>query len=524
MIRLKNAPTLFIFIIISCLSIGCDEEMASVGENPIITPIDTCFLTFLKFDGATCAFDASSKTFYYSLSALEMSFQPTVEFGEDKIELGYNNQAINNKEVHDFGTVRVNSSIAIQAKNCAGNTVEYDLVFTSLPIVQIATKENEVILNEPKITANFQLQDPKFAERGNTESTFTSFIGIETRGGSAQGFDKKSYGLELKEDDLGRDEISESLLGMRDDDDWILDAMFIDPARMRNRVSTDIWLDFQHLYYQEKELKAESATEGQLVEVFVNQDYQGVYMLTERIDRKQLKIKKFKADKAYGYLYKAVSWSGAVTFKNYTDFDPKKATWEGWEQKFPNTEEEGIFWEPLANFTRFVTESSDAEFKANIANELRMDNAVNYYIFMNLLRGDDNTGKNLFMAKYKASEPFFIVPWDLDATWGLFWDQSRTSPDIILSNHLFDRLIRTNADDFRTKLKERWQSARNGIFTKEKLLNYFQKYAQEMEESGAFERERERWAVSNTLAEELNYIDGWMEAQLLFLDEYYGSL
>ncbi len=524
MTQFKNIVLFFFLGLISCLSINCDDGFMSVEENPPVIPKDTCFLTFLKIDGNNCALDVSSNTFYYPLPALEVAFKPTIEFGEDKLELTHNNQAIVNNSSHDFGTVKVNNPITIQVKTCDGNRVDYELIFTSLSVVQIETNANEVILDEPKITVNFQLQDPTYEQRGLTESTFISYAGIETRGGSSLGFDKKSYSLELKEDDLGRDEQSEPLLGMRDDDDWILDAMFIDPARMRNRVSTDIWLDFQQLYYQDKELKGESATEGILVEVFLNKDYQGVYMLTERIDRKQLKIKKFKEDNAYGYLYKAVSWSAAVTFKSYTDFDPTQETWEGWEQKFPDPSDDGIFWEPLADFTRFVTTSSDEAFTANIASELRIDNAVNYYIFMNLLRADDNRGKNIFMAKYKTDEPFFIVPWDLDATWGLFWDQTKVRPNIVLSNHLFDRLISTNAGDFRTRLKDRWQTARNGIFTKERLLKYFQNYATQMEESGAFERERERWGIATTLAEEMEFIEAWIDEQLIFMDDYYGNL
>jgi len=524
MTQLKSLVLLLFLGVITCLSINCDDGFVAVEENSPVIPKDTCFLTFLKIDGTLCALDASSNTFYYPLSALEMAFKPMIEYGEDNVVLTYNNQVIVNKSNYDFGVVKVNTTLNLQVKTCDGNSTDYELIFTSLPVVQIATNANEVILDDPKITVNFQLQDPKHLQRGLSESTFVGYAGIETRGGSALGFDKKSYSLELKEDDLGRDELSESLLGMREDDDWILDAMFIDPARMRNRVSTDIWLDFQKLYYQDKELKGESATEGELVELFLNNDYQGVYMLTERIDRKQLKIKKFKEDKEYGFLYKAVAWSAAVTFKSYTEFDPTKDTWEGWEQKFPDSEDDGIFWEPLANFTQFVTESTDEDFIANIENELRIDNAVNYYIFMNLLRADDNTGKNLYLAKYKISEPFFIVPWDLDATWGLFWDQTRVNPNIVLSNHLFDRLIRTNAGDFRTRLKERWQSARNGMLTKEKLLQYFQNYATQMEESGAFERERERWAVSNTLAEEMTFIEGWIEEQLVFMDGYYMGL
>ncbi|MEM1123264.1 MAG: CotH kinase family protein, partial [Bacteroidota bacterium] len=268
----------------------------------------------------------------------------------------------------------------------------------------------------------------------------------------------------------------------------------------------------------------ESATEGTLVEVLLNNDYQGVYMLTERIDRKQLKLKKFKEGKENGYLYKAAGWGESVTFKGYLEFDPNKPSQIGWEQKFPDPEDEGIFWEPLDALTRFVAESSDADFKANIEKYVQLENIINYYLFLNLLRGDDNTGKNVYLAKYKASEPFFMVPWDLDATWGLFWNQNRVDANAILSNGLFDRLIETDAANFNARLKEQWQYTRTHFFTKEKLFAHFQKYAVEMEKSGAFQRERERWQVENTLAEETDYIEVWIGRRLVVLDNYFLSL
>ncbi|MEM1124232.1 MAG: CotH kinase family protein, partial [Bacteroidota bacterium] len=238
------------FVLITCISTSCGEDMAGLEGNPPVVPKDTCSLDFLRLDGTACALDESSNTFYYALPNLEMDFQPVVEYGEEKVALFIQDKVIANKGVHDLGTVRVNDPITFQVKNCDGGSTDYNLIFTSLPLVQITTNSDEVILDNPKIMANFQLQDPQFAARGLTESTFSSFMGIETRGGNAQSFDKKSYSFELKKDDLGQDERSEPLLGMRDDDDWILDAMFIDPARMRNRVSTDVWLDFQRLYYQ----------------------------------------------------------------------------------------------------------------------------------------------------------------------------------------------------------------------------------------------------------------------------------
>ena len=117
-----------------------------------------------------------------------------------------------------------------------------------------------------------------------------------------------------------------------------------------------------------------------------------------------------------------------------------------------------------------------------------------------------------------------MLPWDLDATWGRYWNGDVTSPDDFLSNGLFDRLIETDADDFKTKLKTRWTASRNNIFTKINLIARFQNYADEMEVSGVFQRDRSKWNLSNSLAGEINYVNSWLDARLIFLDDYFENL
>jgi len=257
----------------------------------------------------------------------------------------------------------------------------------------------------------------------------------------------------------------------------------------------------------------------------LDNEYWGVYAFTERMDRKLLQLTEYDSGNDFGLLYKSVHWeNGTITFNNYFDFDPLSDYWEGWEQKYPDPEDDEIFWNSLAGFTQFAIESSDLEFQNQIPQQLNIDNAVDYYIFLNLLRADDNTGKNIYFSKYNQADKFFIVPWDLDATFGRFWDGSTTATGSILSNNLFDRLIATNTGNFKNKLKQRWSNARNNIFTRNVLMSYFENYATVFEANGTFERERIKWSVANTLTEELDFTSDWIDGRLQFLDDYFDAL
>ena len=113
------------------------------------------------------------------------------------------------------------------------------------------------------------------------------------RGGTSKNYEKKNYAVKLV-DEFGL-KLSASILGMRDDNSWILDAMAVDKARMRNRVAFDIWnaMDVKPYYY-ESEPKVRTGISGKFVELYLNDDYNGIYCLNEKLDRKQLKLKKIK--------------------------------------------------------------------------------------------------------------------------------------------------------------------------------------------------------------------------------------
>nr|GFB93826.1 hypothetical protein [Tanacetum cinerariifolium] len=112
----------------------------------------------------------------------------------------------------------------------------------------------------------------------------------------------------------------------------------------------------------------------------------GIYTLGERIDRKQLKLKKY-TNTIKGELYKGAYWDDAVLFTSLPDFDNKSPYWGGFEYKHP---EEYTDWKNLYDFVRFVETSSDAEFVKQYPSKFDLQNAVDYYIFMNVLRATDN--------------------------------------------------------------------------------------------------------------------------------------
>lgn len=156
---------------------------------------------------------------------------------------------------------------------------------SNLPIVVINTDEND-IPDEPKIEATMGIIDNGVGIINFLSDPFNNYdgnIGIETRGNSTQGFDKKTYTVELW--DEPEEEISAPLLGMGGEEDWILHAMVIDKTQLRIPMSFDIFRNMGHY-----------AANYRYVEVVLNGEYRGVYILTENIKRDDDRVDIAKLD------------------------------------------------------------------------------------------------------------------------------------------------------------------------------------------------------------------------------------
>lgn len=195
-------------------------------------------------------------------------------------------------------------------------------------------------------------------------------------------------------------------------------------------------------YYYADEPKMVNGTRGNYIEVFCNDSYNGLYCMTEKIDRKQFNLKKLKysADSTVvtqrGALYKADDWTREVllggalngsTLK-YTSvpaYNNMSDTWQAYEVKHPDLDDnEPVSWKPLYDLVYFTSGlTNDTKFIADVSKHFDLPNFLDYYLFIELLLTADNQAKNTYLSVYdqSVSPMFSITPWDLDASWGRRW-------------------------------------------------------------------------------------------------------
>lgn len=460
-----------------------------------------------------------------------------------------------------FDNVDCETLYPIELTNASENVdLSAKIRFTFLPIVELNCSS---VNSKAYTTGSLRVTDP--ASLGYDSLMIAAF---KYRGASSSNYQKRSYAIKLR--DENGNSVDRKLLGYRSDNNWILDAMYIDLACMRNRVATDLWNAFEcKPYYADREKKVRTGTRGKFVEVILNGQWWGLYCMTEKMDRKQLKLKKFVPaaqsttgeNEVHGVLYKSNQWTYEVFMghESNDDNDYKqviyphkkvsdyknilgKETWCEYEFKYPDYEDEAVEWRPLHDAANMVATS----FILNIDSvKSRFDYPMlrDYYLFIDLLLATDNHGKNLFWYAYDTQGPegdkLSLAPWDLDGTFGQDWDGVITNTkdvtldfDTYIKNYehgqfaIFD-LIKSRSE-WQQDLKDRYAELRiKGVISGDSIANRFANYASLFEASLADQREQDMWSKAyhsrhKDIQGGATYAESWIRRRVNWLDQKYG--
>ena len=194
---------------------------------------------------------------------------------------------------------------------------------SNLPIVVIETDGGANIPDEPKVLATMKIiwhQDGSrnyLTDIDNPEFlNYDGRIGIEIRGSSSQMFNKKPYGLETLEDDNVTNN-NVSILGMPEENDWILNSLAYDQTGMRDVLS-----------YELSNRLGQYASRSVYCEVMINGNYKGLYVFMEKIKPDKNRVNIEKMDQTCNNFPEVTG--GYITKADKTNGDPVAWTMQGY--------------------------------------------------------------------------------------------------------------------------------------------------------------------------------------------------
>lgn len=404
----------------------------------------------------------------------------------------------------------------------------------SIPLVNICTDIESVNKEEyvPGIIEIFDLQ----ARTEGGQPAVKYNCKLKYRGATSLAYEKKSFAIKMYDDNGEKTDVN--VFGIREDDNWILDAMAIDRARMRNRVCFDLWNLVSRTPY-DTDYDNRNGTAGVFVEVFINGNYHGLYCMTDKINLKLLGLKKAKEEDdgsvvTRGLLYKGSSWTDATTLYGYDETAPTDTEeWEGWELQYPDDYPSAEAWRPLMDFIDLFQEPSDV-FALNYAEYLDKDNLSDYIIMSMACNYGDNVMKNTFLSTVNITEghKYLVTPWDMDMSLGGNWNGGYLDEMAKLTRltklKLFYYLYNENIDGFKDDLARKWDELSQTVFSMENVYQCIDGYADMFTLSGAWNREYLKWngnpvALKENIADETGYVKDWYARNYENMSTMFGT-
>jgi hypothetical protein len=411
---------------------------------------------------------------------------------------------------------------------------------SNLPIVVITTENGLAIPDEPKITAHMGIvnNESGLNEHPGTFNDYDGKIGIELRGATSQFYAKKGYGLETRLENGENNNVS--LLGMPVENDWVLHGPYSDKSLIRNVLA-----------YHFAAAMGQYAPRTRLCELFLNNTYSGVYILTEKIKRDtfRLDIGKLEPhevsgrDVSGGYIFKldkgdedfwvspypAIDGNDIRILYHYPDPDLMPTEQKEYIEDFVTGFEHALagdrFYDPVLGYKPYIDMQSFIDFF--LVNELAK-NVDGYRISTFLHKDKDKLDK---ISPIKAGPV-----WDFNFGFGNadYYDASVTSgwqceymlPDDYWSNPFWWTKLRKDPDYF-NQLVSSWKGYRNSILSDIRVDNVIDSLttlladAQQRNFEAFPVLDQYVWAnnyVGGTYGNEINYLKGWISDRMAWMD------
>lgn len=474
-------------------------------------------LVSTMFNGsAELGYDAPSNTFYCTLGDTPLDDWPEIALsarGADGLQVAW---------IDDYSYDWCSDAIAenYRYELLAYTETEFSyigVVFTAMPIVTVhAGTEIEFINDSP---ARLTVSMPGY------EPIDTAALIHRRGGGFPKMIDKQSYRLELHRIGAnGHDEKTvTSVLGMEPDTDWLLVANAQDISTVRNKIAWDLWNDWHE--GDDNIVKLE----GKLVELFVDNQYRGIFQLMQRIKEEEAIVTVggnpatdtvIKMISTYNPTRRPIIRSGSPDVPYTLEY-----------RYHPRGDVDKAFALAQDYFALSHTDSAlqldDEAFTKLVLERIDIESMVEYILFFHCCTLRDNSINNIYLFMLEQEDGRNVIyhsPWDMDtAFWTLPEGQDEGwgyQPDFSMA--LPTRILDLNIGNSREILWRIWREKQQTVLSDDALYQRFADLDDYMQRSGAYTRESNKhYGGTKTLSvlEMLYYVSQSINTVGLHLEE-----
>lgn len=338
------------------------------------------------------------------------------------------------------------------------------------------------------------------------------------RGRSSRYIEKHQYGVELH-DEAGEDS-NVDLLGMGDESDWIVNGNWYDRSLVRNKLGYDLFRAFGG--------GVRYAPESRYCELSLNGEYEGLYLLQERIKRDGDRID-IDPDPGDGL-------SMVLKQDDEECFYTNQTTHGCWKLVYPN--ESTISAESSEGASGWLAELEDAVRRGDPADPngawafIDEDSFIDVVLLEELVKNEDFCWTSLHAWKDHDGLLNF-TPWDLDMGYGNlanYEDYGTTDTWIAYRPELF--AVPGQAEETHTRMAARWAELRGEVLAEDAVFARIDTMQATM--GDALGRNLERWPIGeigygnyfypvSSYAEEDAHVRAWLRERLIWMDANVGA-
>ena len=426
--------------------------------------------------------------------------------------------------------------ILFSCNNVEDESVSVDVDFnqSNLPIIMIDTYGN-VIPDEPRIDAYMGIIDNKNGIN-SVEDNFNNYDGkitIEKRGNSSQEQEKPPYRFETVNNQGENNNVE--LLGLPEENDWILYAPWSDKSLLRNV-----------LIYNLSNEMGRYAPRSKYVELYLNKEYKGIYVLMEKIKRDKNRVaisslnqdENFGDDMTGGYILK-FDWE--ETGDNNGGFN---SLIDGmrYNYHYPKADEitsqQMNYIQKYINDFEIIMNSNDYDSEDGYLKLIDVNSFIDFIILQEISRNVDAYGLSTYIYKDKESinDKLIAGPiWDFNHGFGNCDYYNAWKTDSWNISYLYDDMDQRafwwlklwNDETFNIKFKNRYKELRMSVLSTNNIHAKIDNFVTLL--GNSVDRNYEKWPilgqyiwpnyqVFETYQEEISYLKNWIDNRLNWMD------
>lgn len=329
---------------------------------------------------------------------------------------------------------------------------------------------------------------------------------IKFRGGISRRYYKHSFSLELDK--------KYALCGLPKDDDWILNASYIDKTLMRHKISYGIFRQMS---------TRNIASQCAYLHLSVDSVYEGIYINMQEVNGAMVGLNKQDT--------MAMLFKDPPIFNREIQTSVQDST-NYYQQKFPKLPHRDKSYY-LNGLREFMFHSSDEEFAESVGEWFDVDNVMDWHIMLLFSNNDDGLMKNFYLYKLDENTPLRFAIWDYDHSFGRDGDNELNMMERPVDIHraiLLTRLLAIPQTGYISKLRKRWFDLRDQQVIS---IENFEKHVVQNDKIIGAEMARnvERWPLdndwyydANTYSQELDVMRDFVKLRIPQLDRYFHEL